>query len=68
MSSWQRVFQDVQEYRAEIVKAVLVDKGMNPVVVSQKDSAYQMGHFEVRVSAEDVLEAIRIINEEIKFE
>ncbi|WP_258102635.1 DUF2007 domain-containing protein [Marinoscillum sp. MHG1-6] len=68
MSNWQKVFQDNQQYRAEIVKAVLEDAGMNPVLVDKKDSAYQFGHYEVRVAAEDVIETLRLINEEIRFE
>lgn len=67
MSSWQIVFQDSQQYRAEIVKAVLDDASMSPVIVDLKDSAYHLGHFEVRVAPEFVIEALRIINQEIKF-
>ena len=68
MSNWQKVYQDSQSYRAEIVRAVLADKHMSPVIVSKKDSSYQFGHYEVQVASEHVLEAIRTINEEIRFE
>lgn len=68
MSDWQKVYQNPQEYRAEIVRAVLAENYMNPVVVCKKDSAYQFGQFEVHVAPEYVLKAIRIINEEIRFE
>lgn len=68
MSEWQKVFQDKQEYRAEIVKAVLADNGMQPVLLTKKDSAYQFGHYEILVSPDHVMRALKIINEEIRFE
>lgn len=68
MSDWQKVYQDQQEYRAEIVRAVLEDQGCNPVLINKKDFAYQFGHFEVQVAPENVIKAIKIINEEIRFE
>lgn len=68
MTNWQPVFKDSREYRAEIVRAVLHDKGMNPVMVNKKVSAYGLGDFEVQVEADHVLRAIKIIKEDIKFE
>lgn len=68
MSDWQSVFRDSHEYRAEIVKAVLEDYEMSPVVLNKKDSAYQLGTFEVLVAPEHVLKALKIINDEIRFE
>lgn len=68
MRDWQKVYQDNLEYRAEIVKAVLEDNEMNPVLLSKKDSTYLFGHFEVHVAPEHVIKALKIINEEIKFE
>lgn len=67
MSDWQKVYEDSQAYRAEIVKAVLDDREMNPVIVDKKDSAYQFGHFEIYVAPEYTLRALRIVKEEIKF-
>lgn len=55
-------------YRAEIVKAVLDDIGLSPVIVNKQDSAYQFGFYEVHVAPENVIRAIKIINEEIRFE
>ena len=68
MNNWQRVFSDMFEYRAEIVVAVLEDKGLQPVKISKRDTAYQLGHFEVHVPPEEVIRAIKIINDDIKFE
>lgn len=68
MAEWQKVYEDSVSYRAEIVKAILKDHNMNPVLISKKDSAYQLGYFEVHVQPDEVLKAIKIIKEEINFE
>ncbi len=67
MSSWQTVFQTAILHRAEMVKDILIDNGLNAVVVNLKDSAYQFGLLEVRVNPDSVLRAIKLIDEEIKF-
>ena len=67
MVEWQKVYQDPQQYRAEIVKAILEENELDPVLVDKKDSAYQFGHFEVHVAADNVIRALKIINEEIRF-
>lgn len=68
MHNWQKVYEDTMEFRAELVRAILQEKNFNPVLVSKKDSAYHFGHFEVLVAPDQVISAIRVINEEIKFE
>ncbi len=67
MDEWQKVYQDNQQYRAEIVKAILAENDLDLVLVDKKDSAYQFGHFEVHVAADHVMRALKIINEEIRF-
>ncbi|MEP0366684.1 MAG: DUF2007 domain-containing protein [Cyclobacteriaceae bacterium] len=68
MSNWQKVYQADDEHRAEIVRAVLADRDFNPIMLNKKDSTYHFGHFEVLVAPEHVIRALKIINEEIKFE
>ena len=68
MDNWQSVFVDAREHRIEIVKAVLEDRDMNPVVVNKTISGHGLGNFEVMVAPDNVLRAIRIIKEDIKFE
>tara|TARA_R110002096_G_scaffold188622_1_gene368575 strand:- start:334 stop:537 length:204 start_codon:yes stop_codon:yes gene_type:complete len=67
MSKWQKVFSDNLEYRAEIVKSVLEEKGLKPVLVNKKDSTYHFGQYEVHVETNDVLLAIKIITDDINF-
>ncbi|MEO9872904.1 putative signal transducing protein [Ekhidna sp.] len=68
MHDWQSVFKDDREYRALIVKDVLEDLDMHPVIVNKKVSAYGFGNFEIFVAPDQVIRAIKVIKEEIKFE
>ena len=68
MGKWQKVFTTEMVYRAEIVKAVLEENGLIPVIINKKDNAYQIGHYEIHVGPEDVLKAIKIIKDDIRFE
>ncbi|MEQ6167179.1 MULTISPECIES: hypothetical protein [unclassified Ekhidna] len=68
MRDWQSVFKDGREYRALIVKEVLEDLGMQPVIVNKKVSAYGFGNFEIFVAPDQVIRALKVIKEEIKFE
>ena len=66
--SWQPVYKDPREHRVEIVKAVLEDHDMNPVLINKKVSAYGIGDYEILVAPDQVIRAIKIIKEDIKFE
>ena len=68
MRDWQSVYKDEREYRALIVKEVLEDLGMQPVIVNKKVSAYGFGNFEIFVAPDQVIRALKVIKEEIKFE
>ena len=65
MSKWQKVYSDQQEYRAQIVKKILEQEGLHPILVNKKDSSYHWGQIEVHVESSDVLMAIKIINNDI---
>ena len=69
MENWQKVFSSGMLHRAEIVKAVLEDHGLLPVIVNKRDSAYNsFGFYEVLVKQEEVLTAMKIITDDILFE
>ena len=68
MRDWQSVYKDNQEYRVDIVKAILEGEGLNPVKVNKTVTAHGFGNFEIFVNPDSVIRAIRIIKEEIKFE
>ena len=68
MTDWQKVFIVEQSYKAEIVKDILENSNLSPVIVSKQDSSYSnFGQFEVHVPADEVIRAMRIIESDIDF-
>lgn len=67
MKGWQKVFSTEHSYRANIVKSVLEDHEMTAVVMDKKDSSYHFGSYEVYVTSEHVLDALKIIENDIDF-
>ncbi len=68
MASWQRVYATSSHIHAEIVKGVLLERGITAVVLNKKESVYQIhGNYEVMTTADDVVRALQIINDEITF-
>lgn len=69
MKDWSVVFKTKNFSRAEIVKGVLIESGINAVVVNKKDSSLPLSHgqLEVLVPCDVVLRAVKIVNDEIAF-
>jgi hypothetical protein len=68
MEKWKKVYESAIMHRAEIVKSVLEDMEMPAIVLNKKDSNYHFGHYEVHVSQDHVIKALKIIDEDIRFE
>ena len=69
MSKWEKVYETKKPHRAEIVKDILEQKGINAIIMNKKDSAYDIfGQIELHVEVEEVINALRIIEDDIKFE
>ncbi len=68
MTDWRSVYKDHRDHRATIVRDVLVDQEIDAVIVNKKDSPYGFGFLEVQVPADQVILAIKIIEEDIHFE
>lgn len=68
MQNWIKVFEDQNQIRAEIVKAVMEENGIPAVVMSKKETVYHVfGSYEVLVAQADGLVAMQLIQNEIKF-
>lgn len=68
MQSWIKVFENQNQIRAEIVKGVLEENGIAAVVMSKKETAYQvLGTYEVLVPHGDAVAALQLIQNEITF-
>lgn len=69
MSNWSKIYESKKPYRAEIVKDILEQHHIKAIVMNRKDSAYDIfGQIEVHVEAEKVLTALKIIEDDVKFE
>lgn len=68
MKNWKKVYEDSSPVRAEIVKGVLEDNGIQAVILNKKESVYQIfGNYEVMVPVNDALRAVNIVKNEISF-
>lgn len=67
MDKWQRVYSDPSMHKAEIVKAVLEEHDLKPVLINKQDSSYKFGNYEIYVNPDEVIRAIKLINDEIRF-
>jgi len=68
MEGWQKIYSTDLPFRAEIVRLRLERQEYNPVLLNKKDSSYLFGNYEVYVAREYVLDAIKIISDELRFE
>lgn len=65
MKDWVCIFTTDQPHRADLIRMVLEDKGIEAVVINKKDSSYiTIGDVEVYVPAKDVILAKHIIQSE----
>jgi hypothetical protein len=69
MQNWIKVFEDQNQIRAEIVKAILEENGIPAVVLNKKETVYYVfGTYEVLVVQGDALAAMQLIQNEITFQ
>ena len=71
MNNWKKIFSNKEAYRANIVKSVLENAGITTILINKNDSAYNGafgGECEILVNQEDVIRAIKIIQDEVRFE
>ena len=69
MENWIKVYEDQNQIRAEIVKAVLEENGIPAVVMNKKETVYHVfGTYEVLVIQGDAPAAMQLIQNEITFQ
>ena len=60
-SHWEAVFSTTLLYKAEIIRGMLEEEGIQAVIVNKQDSSYlSFGDVEVYVKSEDILKAKQI--------
>lgn len=66
MEKWIKVFSTHKMYEAEIVKGVLMENDIPTILMNKQDSSIHFGNYEIMVEHENVINAIKIIQDEIK--
>ncbi len=63
MEGWERVYKTGNAIDAEIVKDMLMDQGIDAVVINQIDSSYFFGEAKVYCRTSDKAQALEFINQ-----
>lgn len=66
-SNWACIYTTGAQYKAELLKGLLEEEGIDSVVVNKQDSSYLFGELELYVKAEDAVKAKRIITAHEEF-
>ncbi|MGB0524128.1 MAG: hypothetical protein ACPGJS_14260 [Flammeovirgaceae bacterium] len=68
MKKWRKVFSSENDFRAELVRMTLEYRGLQAFIINKKFTAYNnFGELEVYVDRQDVIPALKIIQDEIGF-
>ena len=64
MDNWTIIYITTDQYRAELARQMLIEKGITAVIMDKKDTSYpQIGHVEVMVEKENRKAAEKLIKE-----
>lgn len=61
MEGWVRVYKSTNSIDAEMVKAMLIDQGIEAVVINKIDSSYLFGEASVYCRNEEEADALNFI-------
>jgi hypothetical protein len=56
--NWEVIYSTNQLYESEMVKDMMIDNGIECVIMNKQDSTYGFGEIEVCVTREEVLLAL----------
>lgn len=68
VKKWVKVFSDQAFYKVEIVRATLVERGVEAVIMDKVFSSYNIGEREVYVEKYNFEKAKLIIQQDVDFE
>lgn len=61
---WVKIFESNQPFQAEVIKGLLLENGINAVLVNKQDSSYTIalpGLAEIYVHASQQVDAVRLM-------
>ena len=59
--NWVKIYSTGVSYKAELLKGLLKDNGIEAVIINKKDSAYLFGELELYVHIDQVVKAKHIL-------
>jgi hypothetical protein len=63
---WIKIHTTNDNYKAELLKGLLLENNIEAVIINKKDSSYLFGELELYVNSRDVIKAKHILNTEDK--
>lgn len=60
---WILCFQADEEYKVDIIRQLLENAGLHPVMMDHKDSEFRIGNVELYISPEEHEGALKIIDD-----
>ena len=61
MEGWIKIYTAEQEYQAEVIKQLLENSALHPVMLDQKDDEFRLGTVAVFVAPEEVEKAKQVL-------
>jgi hypothetical protein len=59
--NWVKIYSTAENYKAELLRGLLFENGIESVVVNKQDSSYLFGEVELYVMTNDAIQAKHII-------
>ena len=63
---WILCYQSNEEYKVEVIKQLLENQGLHPVLLDHRDSEFRLGNEELYISPEEQADALKAIQENQK--
>ncbi|MFT4536960.1 MAG: hypothetical protein ACJA1A_003479 [Saprospiraceae bacterium] len=63
---WVLCYQTDEEYKAEVIKQLLENQALHPVMLDHRDSEFRLGNVELYISPEEQAQALKAIKENQK--
>jgi hypothetical protein len=58
---WIKIYTSHQFFKSEMVKQILIDNGIEAIIMNKQDTAYKFGEVEVHIPEADYSNALEII-------
>ena len=65
---WIMIYQADEEYKAEIIRQLLENHGLHPVLMDKKDDEFRIGQVEIFIAPEEADQARHIMSENVEEE